>query len=78
MSNPYLKHHIIEIVENQLNENNPPITIETYNRLIKAGYTSEIAKEKIATIVVDEIFDVLKHNSEYNEDRFTNRLNTLE
>ena len=77
MSNPYLKHHIIEIVENQLNDNNPPITTETYNRLIKAGYTSDIAKEKIATIVVEEIFDVLKHNSEYNEKRYTKKLKKL-
>jgi hypothetical protein len=36
-TNPYLKETILEVVENQLRENNPPETQQTLMRLLAAG-----------------------------------------
>ena len=46
--NPRLRKLIIEVVENQMRDNNPPITNITFNRLLSEGYTKQQAKEKIA------------------------------
>ena len=39
MANLRLKKLILEVVDNQLRENDPPVTRESYNRLIDAGYS---------------------------------------
>ncbi len=44
--NPRLKKLLIEVVENQLRDNDPPITRETLQRLLAAGYSKSQAKEK--------------------------------
>ena len=46
MANLRLKKLILEVVDNQLRENDPPVTRESYNRLIDAGYSVSEAKEK--------------------------------
>lgn len=60
--NPYLRGAIMEVVENQLRNNDPPQTRQTFERLIDAGYTEEEAKRLIGCVVSAEIFDVLKKN----------------
>ena len=46
--NPRLKKLILQVVDNQISSNNPPITSETMKRLVSAGYSRQEAKEKIA------------------------------
>ncbi len=75
--NPYLKSAILEVVDNQLNENNPPETRQTLERLVNAGYTEEKAKEMIGSIVADEIYYVMKDNEPFNNERFIAGLNKL-
>jgi hypothetical protein len=77
MSNKNLKRQMIEVVNNQISDLNPPITAETYNRLIEAGYSDKTAKEKIASIVLEEIYDVLKSGKQYYEIRYSERLMML-
>jgi hypothetical protein len=77
MANKYLKDTIMNVVDNQLNANDPPITRETFDRLLAAGYTKQQAKEKIGTVIVSEIFDVLKLNKPYDEARYTAGLKAL-
>ena len=77
MANMRLKKMIIEVVENQLRDNDPPITRITLNRLIGLGYSNERAKEMIGAIVVEEIFDVLKKQEEFDLNRFTEKLSDL-
>lgn len=62
MANLRLKKLILEVVDNQLRENNPPVTKESYDKLIDAGYSVSEAKEKIGAIVIEEIYDVMKEN----------------
>ena len=59
LANLRLKKLILEVVDNQLRENDPPVTRESYNRLIDAGYSVSEAKEKIGAVVIEEIYDVM-------------------
>lgn len=77
MTNQHLKMTILETVNNQLRENNPPITKMTLERLKKLGYTEEIAKEKIAAILLEEIYEVMKNKEVYNEERYSRKLRAL-
>ena len=64
MANLRLKKLILEVVDNQLRENNPPVTKESYDKLIDAGYSAREAKEKIGAIVIEQIYDVIKETKE--------------
>ena len=58
--NLYLKSAILEVIDNQLQANDPPETRQTFDRLISEKYSEEEAKELIGCVVTSEIFDVLK------------------
>ncbi len=75
--NPYLRAAIMEVIENQLRNNDPPQTRQTFRRLIEAGYSEEEAKRLIGCVVSAEIFDVLKKNEPFNLERFVKALNKL-
>ena len=77
MANKYLKETVLQVVENQLRENDPPITSATYERLQALGYTNQQAKEAIASVLLEETYDVLKNKEPYNEERYSARLNAL-
>ena len=77
MANLRLKKLILEVVDNQLRENNPPVTKESYDKLIDAGYSAREAKEKIGAIVIEEIYDVMKENQLYDEKRYTQALRNM-
>ena len=67
----------MEVVENQLRDNDPPQTRQTFTRLIEAGHSQKEAERLIACVVSAEIFDVLKKNEPFNLDRFVKGLNKL-
>ena len=77
MANLRLKKLILEVVDNQLRENNPAVTKESYDKLIDAGYSAREAKEKIGAIVIEEIYDVMKENQPYDEKRYTQALRNM-
>ena len=56
-SNPQLQAAIIEVVENQLRNDDPPQTGQTFKRLIEGGHSEKEAKRLIACVVSAEIFD---------------------
>ena len=61
---------IFEIIENQIRDNTPPETKQTYDRLIADGHSHEEAMKMIGCVVTSEIFDVLKQNQPYNQERY--------
>ena len=75
--NPHLRKTLLEIVENQLRDSDPPETRETLDRLLNEGFTSEQAMELIACAVSSEIFEVLKYKRLYNHGRYAKALNGL-
>ena len=77
MANLRLKKLILEVVDNQLKDNNPPMVREVYDRLIGVGYSAREAKEKIGAVVIEEIYDVMKKNQPYDEKRYTDALKNM-
>lgn len=75
--NPRLKAIILEIVENQLSDNNPPETGQTLERLMNAGHSRQEAVELIGSVVVKEIWNALKLNKPYDQRRYVAGLNKL-
>jgi hypothetical protein len=75
--NPNLKAAFLETVDNQLADNDPPETKETLDRLITQGMSEDDAKIYIAQAVSVEIFDILKHEKEFNMDRYLKNLKRL-
>ncbi len=72
-----LKALIMGVVDNQINENNPPITAITYKRLMAAGDSSKVAKEKIAAIVAENIYDIMTDGNSFDEGKYTRDLEGL-
>jgi len=75
--NPNLKAAILEVVDNQLQANDPPETRQTYDRLISEGYAEKEAKKLIGAVVSAEIFDVLSKQEPFNPERFVKALRNL-
>lgn len=75
--NPYLKAAILEVVENQLRENNPPETRQTFERLLAAGYSRQRAMEMIGAALVEEIWTILHDKKAFDRARFAALLEKL-
>jgi hypothetical protein len=68
---------LVEVIENQLAENNPPETRETLTRLMKAGESRENAMRFIACALSVEIYAALNNNEPYNNERYIKNLKAL-
>jgi len=68
---------ILKVAENQIRDNDPPETRQTLRRLIKEGFSREEAVELIGTVVVHEIYNVLKQNENFDRKRFVAALRQL-
>lgn len=76
-TNEKIRTHILEIVENQLEENNPPETQITYDRLISEGFNDLQVRQLIAQCVAVEIFEVMKYGKPYDNNRYIKNLKKL-
>jgi len=68
---------ILEVVENQIRDNDPPETRKTLTRLTKEGFSREEAVELIGTVVVHELYNVLKQEEYFDCKRFVAALRQL-
>lgn len=68
---------ILEVVDNQLRDLNPPATKETFDRLVGEGFSQDEARRLIGCAVASEIFGVLKNLQPYDEERYLTALNNL-
>ena len=75
--NPNLSASLLEVVDTQLREGNPPETRQTFNRLVASGYSEKDARQLIGQVVLSEIFNVMKRKEPYNEARFIDALMRL-
>jgi hypothetical protein len=69
-TNPALGQAILEAVENQIRDNDPPETRQTIDRLIKDGYTNDEARRLVSTAVSVEIFHIMHDHESFDRDRF--------
>ena len=68
---------LVEAVEAQLREDNPPETRRTLERLMAMGETRENAMRYIACALSVEVFEALKNQSPYDEQRYIQNLKVL-
>lgn len=76
-NNAELRAAYIELVENQIRENEPPETRQTYDRLCTEGFTESNAKILIASVIAYETYLSMKSDTQFNHDRFVRHLNKL-
>ena len=68
---------VFEIIENQLRDNNPPITKETYTRLKSDGFSHDDTMKLIGCAMTTEIYEIMKHRHPFDEERYAQNLNNL-
>jgi hypothetical protein len=72
-----IKSKIIEIVDNQIKINNPTCTKETLERLVNTGLSEKESKELIGRVLLEEMYDILKRQVPFNEERYAKKLAML-
>ncbi len=75
--NTELRNLIIQVVDNQLDADDPVEVKITFNRLVALGYSKFESKQLIGQCVAVEMFDVIKEQKPFNEGRYVNNLKQL-
>ena len=75
--NKLLNKAIMEVVDNQLRDLDPPETRQTYDRLLSEGFSEKEAKDLIGCVVASEIYDIMKNEKPFDLARFTKALADL-
>ena len=75
--NPRLKEAIMQVVDNQLRDLNPPETKKTFDRLISEGHSEAEARHLIGCVVATEIFEILNRDEPFDHARFVKALDRL-
>lgn len=76
-ANPRLKALVIEVVNNQLRDNNPPFVGETLDRLVADGWSKKKAMEAIAAALLGGMYYVLKDQTPFDEEQYRRELESL-
>ena len=72
-----LRQAILEVINNQIKENDPPETKKAYERLMKEGFSEQETLKLIGYVVASEVFTVLKENRRYDHEKYISALNSL-
>lgn len=75
--NLFLKSLILDVVKNQVQSGDPPITRTVLERLVAAGVPRAEALEKIATIFLQVMFTVVESGDTFDRERYRERLADL-
>jgi hypothetical protein len=76
-SNTKIKNAVIEVVNIQIESNDPPETKQTFDRLVAEGISIEEAKKLIGSVVVAEVFDVMTAGRSFEINKYVAALNDL-
>lgn len=69
-SNPRLGRLVVRITEHQIETKSPAFVEKAYVALQKKGYIRKLAKVKLATALINEIFEIVKYNKPHSEERY--------
>jgi hypothetical protein len=75
--NENLRNAIFEVIDNQVNADDPAETATTLKRLMDEGYSEFVAKQYIGQALAVELFYVMKHKVPFNKTRYINNLRNL-
>ena len=73
----HLHRTLMEVIQNQIRESNPPETEATLERLLAEGFSRQEAMDLIGQVLAAEIFEVMKDQREYDQEKYVNRLHDL-
>ena len=76
-ASPQITAAILETVDNQLRDLNPPEAVETYKRLLASGYSDTKARRLIAVALLAEMIEMLKYKKNYSPERYFGHLRKL-
>jgi hypothetical protein len=68
---------LLEAIENQLRENNPPEVSETLSRLTSAGHSREDALRLIGAVLATEVYEIVRQHRPFDERRYVANLKAL-
>ncbi len=68
---------VFEAINNQIQNDDPPQTKQTYDRLMKAIKNHDEVMKYIGVVMMAEILDILKSRKPFNKKRYIGRLNKL-
>ena len=74
---PELQKELLKTVKVQIQNNDPPETKATFERLIAEGHSEQESYGLIVEVLADEITKVLRDKLPYNHDRYVNNLINL-
>jgi hypothetical protein len=77
IENQQLRKAILEVINNQIRDNDPPETKQTFVRLQEEGFSEEEALKLIGYVVASEVFTVLKESRSYDKEKYISALNAL-
>jgi hypothetical protein len=72
-----LREAILEVINKQMKDNDPPETKLAFARLREEGFTEEETLKLIGYVVASEVFTVLKENRRYDKGKYISALNAL-
>jgi hypothetical protein len=72
-----LRTAILEIVDNQIRNHDPPEALATYDRLIGQGHSDKEARRLVGCVVASELVGILKESREYDHRRYMAALEAL-
>lgn len=76
-TNPLLGEQFKKVIRNQIRTGKPPITKETYNRLIKEGHDKSKAIRLMSCAIAAEIYNMAKENRKFNDNLYSRMLSKL-
>lgn len=74
---PLLKNIILDVVNKQIQGNDPPETRQTLERLMAAGYARQEAIEMIGSALVEIIWELLQDRKDFDVKRYRALLDEL-
>jgi hypothetical protein len=72
-----LRATVLEVVQNQIDADDPPETARTFQRLIDQGFTEEDSMLYLGQALTLEIWDTLTNKIPFNEERYIRNLQRL-
>ncbi|MFC1827914.1 hypothetical protein ACFLZQ_08335 [Thermodesulfobacteriota bacterium] len=72
-----LREAILEVINNQMRDNDPPETKQAFLRLQKEGFSKEETLKLIGCVVASEVFTVLRENRPYDNEKYISALKAL-
>ncbi len=72
-----VREAFLEIVNSQITNNDPPETKQTFERLIKSGWSQQDSKKMIATCIAVEFYGIMTKQKPFNDERYLKNLKNL-